>query len=113
MKRVPLGAKSTSLKDILEEDMASEFTNEAGTPISDSVKIYSEIGNKISETKNQKTEKNDKSEYQKVTATLEPKLFWLLEDERRRRRMAKIEYTFSEIIREALADYFIKQGREV
>jgi hypothetical protein len=190
MRRVPLGAKTTSLKDILEEDLAEEIgdkiseignppgtvgvadktvldngfqtseigntktdianpvseigdqksdiilkksdklipISEKGFPASNIIDPNSELGNKISgtderpsenvpapisEIRNQKAEKGDKSEYQKVTATLEPKLLWLLEDERRRRRMAKLEYSFSEIIREALTDYFVKQGREV
>lgn len=67
----------------------------------------------ISEIVNKKPEKVGKSDYEKITATLEPKLLWLLDDERRRRRKAKMDYSYSEIIREALTDYFVKLGKDV
>ncbi|NVN91807.1 MAG: hypothetical protein HXX11_14560 [Desulfuromonadales bacterium] len=98
--------------DIL--DQTSEIENSiGGAKPSIAQHPISENGNTITDIGNAKPGKGDKSEFLKVTATLEPKLLWLLEDERRRRRVAKLEYTFSEIIREALTEYFIKQGREV
>jgi type III secretory pathway component EscV len=140
MRRVPLGAKPQSLLDIKAEDEATEaelsgLNSDIGSPIP-------EIGNKKNSENVQYPEqtevigkaneqneftksdivytksdiantKSDKSNYEKVTVTLAPKLFWALEDEKRKRRMAKLDYSFSEIVRDALTDYFIKQGREV
>lgn len=105
--------------------------NELVKPISDIINTKSEIINSntdiglpilekadnvtipISEIVNKKPEKVGKSDYEKITATLEPKLLWLLDDERRRRRKAKMDYSYSEIIREALTDYFIKLGKDI
>lgn len=70
----------------------------------DIVNKNSEIGNKL---------RKDKADFQKVSFTLDPKMLWLLEDERRRRRVAKLDYSFSEIIREALDDFFKKLGRKI
>lgn len=105
--------------------------NEIAKPISDIINTNSEIINNkidlglpisektddatipISEIVNKKPEKVGKSDYEKITATLEPKLLWLLDDERRRRRKAKMDYSYSEIIREALTDYFVKLGKDI
>ena len=57
--------------------------------------------------------RKDKADFQKVSFTLDPSMLWLLEDERRRRRVAKLDYSFSEIIREALDDFFKKLCRKV
>jgi hypothetical protein len=102
-------------------------------PNSDISKSITEKGNRKSVTqrkvsgkiKKQKTEivsmqsatgnklRKDKADFQKVSFTLDPSMLWLLEDERRRRRVAKLDYSFSEIIREALDDFFKKLCRKV
>lgn len=57
--------------------------------------------------------KRDKADFEKVSATLDPRMVWLLEDERRRRKLLRMDYSFSEIMREALTDYFVKIGVKV
>ena len=68
-----------------------------------------DIGNPISEI----PAKRDKADFEKVSATLDPRMVWLLEDERRRRKLLRMDYSFSEIMREALTDYFVKIGVKV
>lgn len=114
-----IGNMNTKIES-LKSDIGSHSL-EIGIPIADINNKISDIEFPNSETSAssvvleniQEKEKGDKSNYEKVTATLEPKLFWLLEDEKKRRRIAKLDYSYSEIIRDALSDYFIKQGREV
>lgn len=107
-------------------------------PKSDILKKTSEVGGKKREIRNPKSEKpaavgkkvapvakeigipiseipvrRDKADYEKVSATLDPRMVELLEDERRRRKQLRMDYSFSEIMREALTDYFTKIGKVV
>jgi len=115
-----------SLKDILQEDQNSEGSDVEKTPVEvpekeataaapvessktnqERIIKKSEIRNPISEIGNKKSDKViSKSEYVKMSITIEPDLFESVDDLSRKRRRRKEKYTYSDIVRDALKEYF-------
>lgn len=138
-KGIPKSEVLGPIKDIRnKKSEIRKGMSEILSPKSDIIKKTSEVGSKKKELRNPKSEKpaeeakkvtpitkeigipiseipvrRDKADYEKVSATLDPRMVELLEDERRRRKQLRMDYSFSEIMREALTDYFVKMGKVV
>lgn len=62
---------------------------------------------------NRKSEKIiPKSEFVKMSITVEPDIFEAIEDLSRQRRRSKESFTFSAIVRDALREYLSKLGKK-
>lgn len=115
-----------SLKDILQEDQNSEGSDVEKTPVEIQEKEAPgaapvELSKKNQERIIKKSEKRNtitdigynisdkvisKSDYVKMSITIEPDLFESVDDLSRKRRRRKEKYTYSDIVRDALKEYF-------
>jgi hypothetical protein len=94
---------------VIREEELSAVIAASGETREKEVKIeYNkiEIGNNISD------KGISKSEFVKMSITIEPELFDNVDDLSRQRRRRKEPYSYSEIVREALKEYFGKNNSE-
>lgn len=100
------GKKKQTLADIIAEEAAGLTAKEPqkGAAKKEVRISISDIRKAISEV--------DKSDYLKMSATLPGVLFLLMDEDSRKRRLAKQEYTYSAIIREALLEYYEKRAND-
>ncbi len=93
--------KRRSLKEIQQED---EMINHESLE----TKEKDEIGNNISEILSGKSDNRiNKSDFEKLSITLPPQLFDAVEELSRTRRRQREPFTYSAIVREALAQYLV------
>lgn len=110
-----------SLKDILQEDSRAELSetqpenfkakkenNKVKTEEQEHIEAKSLQENKEDNRNNISEIRYSKSEYVKMSITLEPNLFDAVDELSRKRRKRKLPYSYSEIVREALKEYFGK-----
>ena len=91
-----MSKKRLSLQSILEEER--ELSSESSTPKKSS----------SSKKSSEATEKEDKSDFIRLSITISPEDFERLQQESMLRRREKLTYTFSHLARAALSDWLDK-----
>lgn len=96
-------------KSLAELQMEDEMLTKV--PEAEALETASALKKQHNKTQNKKSEKIfPKSEFIKMSITVEPDIFEAIEDLSRQRRRSKEPFTFSAIVRDALRDYLSKPG---